>query len=84
MKNVEAFFENYPKEKMCFNTSDGFVFIRKDDAGSHASTLKDKEVKAYTREEVLMSEKAPEVNPIGDEAPVVGDASKSTTKTDKK
>ncbi|MBT1702956.1 hypothetical protein [Chryseosolibacter indicus] len=52
MEKVNHYFKTYTESNECFETSDEFLFHREDDAKAHAATLRDKDVKAYTRAEV--------------------------------
>jgi hypothetical protein len=51
METVKQYFENYPQSKVCYSTSDGFIFPEKNHASAHGNTLKKKEVKEHIRVE---------------------------------
>jgi hypothetical protein len=54
MKEVAHFFKHNTESNECFQTSDGMIFYREHDAHSHASNLKDREVKEFKRSEVAV------------------------------
>ena len=55
-QKVADFFESNPERKKVFSTSDGFLFIQKQDGVAHAKTLEGKEVVTHKREQEEPSE----------------------------
>lgn len=56
MKEIAHFFKHNTESNECFQTSDGMIFYRVNDAIAHSSNLKDREVKEYKRSEVEAEE----------------------------
>jgi hypothetical protein len=56
MKEIAHFFKHNTESNECFQTSDGMIFYRVNDAIAHSSNLKDREVKEFKRSEVAVEE----------------------------